>query len=83
MAQVSVIQEPLVELQYSESIISSGDMNDIVAVNKWKRGRPPLTENEKAARLKQKEDERNDKKAKKLESTQGRREKAKGALEFQ
>ena len=49
--QLSVIQVPLVERQYSESIISSGDMNDIVTVNKRKKGRPPLTENEKAARL--------------------------------
>ena len=40
-------------------------MNDIFAENKRKLGRSPLTENEKAARLKQKEDERHDKKAKK------------------
>ena len=52
-------------------------MNDIVAVKKRKRGRPSLTENEKAKRLLQKEEERHDKKVKKMESTQGRRKKAK------
>ena len=51
-------------------------MNDIVSVNKRKTG-TPLTENEKAARLDQKEDERKDKKAKKIKSSQGRREKTK------
>ena len=40
-------------------------MNDIVAVKKRKRGRPSLTENEKAKRLLQKEEERHDKKVKK------------------
>ena len=55
-------------------------MNDIIAANKRKWDRPPLTENEKTARLKQKEDERQDKKAKNLESTQERREKAKEAI---